>query len=214
MQKILMKKEKQFEKEEDLVWGDNYGEVIKITKQQNKILEDCKKFYTLMRLKDEEQDEFQSKAGNRGMNTQRGRKKTNRKNTFSFDDIKTERTGSNAVKQPLSKEEEGFLNRWDAYSKEMDETLEEVFDQMGIMLEKLDDIDKAQDENINLANDLADQIDGVHQDMKFNNQQLKKILTELRKPGKICADISMALTLSMLIGVLVYVIKLYMSLEE
>ena len=197
-----------------MLWGDNYGEIMKIMKQQTKILEDCKKFYTLMRTKDEEQDEFQAKAGNRGMHSSRGRKTNNKKNMFSFENIKEERKDKGAVKRPLTREEEAYLNRWDAYSKEMDETLEEVFDQMGIMLEKLDDIDRAQDENIALTKDLADQLDVVHQDMKFNNQQLKKILTELRKPGKICADLSMALTLSMLIGVLVYVIRLYYSLED
>jgi precorrin isomerase len=213
MQKVLLNKEKKYDKNPELKFNEDYQAVIDNIKKQQQILTDCKKFYFLMRQNDENNDSYQAETTSRAMSMKR--RANSRKGTMDFDNIRKESYGSNkkTESRPLTPEEQGFLDRWDQYSKQMDETLEEVYNEMEIMLNKLDVIDVEQDENIRLGKELGDKIDNVHNDLKFTNERLKAIVTELRAPGKICADLTLALILCIMIGVLVFVIRLYMSLE-
>lgn len=213
MQKVLLNKEKKYEKNPELKFSEDYQKVIENMTKQQQILKDCKQFYYLVRKNDESSDSYQAETTSRAMSMKR--RANSRKVTTDFDNIRKESYGSGkkVENRPLTPEEQGFLERWDQYSKQMDETLEEVYNEMEIMLNKLDVIDVEQDENIRLGKELGEKIDGVHEDLKFTNQRLKSIVTELRAPGKICADLTLALTLCIMLGVLVFVIRLYMSLE-
>ena len=213
MQKVLLNKEKKYEKNQELKFSEDYQKVIENITKQHEILKDCKKFYMLMRSKDENEDLNQADTTSRAISMKR--RNNSRKGTFDFENMRKESYGNEvkAEKRPLSPEELKYLERWDQYSKEMDETLEEVHNEMEIMLQKLDVIDEEQDENIRLGKELGDKVDGVMKDLKFTNQRLKSIVTELRSPGKICADLTLALILCIMIGVLVFVVRLYFSLE-
>lgn len=214
MQKVLFNKEKKYEKNQELKFSEDYQKVIENITKQHKILKDCKQFYFLLRRTDEEGDSYQADTTSRAISMKR--RTNSKKGTFDFENIRKESYGSDSqkvVKRPLTSEEQGYLDTWDQYSKEMDETLEEVYNEMEIMLQKLDVIDKEQDENIRLGRDLGDKVEKVHEDMKFTNQRLKTVLTELRSPGKICADLTLAFILCIMLGVLVFVVRLYLSLE-
>ena len=213
MQKVLTNKEKKYDRNPELKFHEDYQAIIENITKQHQILKDCKKFYMLMRSKDENEDLNQADTTSRAISMKR--RKNTRKPTIDFENIRKQSYGSNkkAEKRPLTPEEQGYLARWDQYSKEMDETLEEVSNEMEIMLQKLDVIDEEQDENIRLGKELGDKVDNVMKDIKFTNQRLKAIVTELRAPGKICADLTLALILCIMLGVLVFVIRLYMSLE-
>jgi hypothetical protein len=214
MQKVLMKKEKKYENNQELKFSEDYQKVIENFTKQQQILKDCKKFYFLMRKTDEEEDSNQADTTSRAISMKR--RTNSKKGTIDFENIRKESYGTGdekVVKRPLTEEEKKYLQTWDKYSKEMDETLEEVFNEMEIMLQKLDVIDEEQDENIRLGKELGDKVDKVREDLQFTNQKLKTILTELRSPGKICADLTLAFILCIMLGVLVFVIRLYMSLE-
>ena len=213
MQKVLLNKEKKYDKNQELKFSEDYQKVIENITKQQQVLKDCKKFYFLMRRTDEQEDSFQAETTSRAISMKR--RTNSKKGNFDFENIRKESYGTNTKveKRPLTPEEKGFLDRWDKYSKEMDETLEEVYNEMEIMLQKLDVIDKEQDENIRLGKELGDKVDAVSQDLKFTNQRLKSIVTELRSPGKICADLTLAFILCIMLGVLVFVVRLYFSLE-
>ena len=214
MQKVLVNKEKKYDKNPELKFSEDYDTVIENITKQKQILKDCKQFYFLMRKKDEEEDTYQADTTSRAISMKR--RTNSKKGSFDFENIRKESYGNGdqkVEKRPLTEEEKKYLQTWDKYSKEMDETLEEVYNEMEIMLQKLDVIDEEQDENIRLGNELGEKVTQVREDLQFTNQKLKTILTELRSPGKICADLTLAFILCIMLGVLVFVIRLYMSLE-
>ena len=218
MQKVLFNREKKYENDPNLRFGEEYQEINKNMQKQQKILKDCRKFYVLLRSSDEQKDQNQGSTMDRASSgrTRGGGVVKKKKGNFDFDNIRKETMGDNisgGKSRPLSGEEQAYLEKWDQYSKEMDETLEEVYQEMDIMLKKLDVINEETDKNIELTKDFQDKLGKLDEDIKFNNERLKAIVTELRAPGKICADLSLALILCMMIGVLVFVIRMYMSLE-
>ena len=216
MEKALEEKESRFETDQNLKFSENYGEIVKNIEKQKKILKDCTEFYKLLQQKDEANDEEQAKTSH---------KKSRRKQTYENEDsmridmenmntpLQTDTFQPKIERRPLTSEEEKILERWDSYSKEMDEVLKEVASELEIMLNKLEYINQEQDVNMKMAKKIDDDITTLQKDVEMSNKYLKEIVHNLRSPGKICADITLALILSILIGVLVYVIRLYMSLE-
>ena len=216
MQKALDEKESRFDTDQNLKFSENYGEIVKSIQKQKQILLDCTKFYTLLQQKDEASDEEQAKTSH---------KKSKRKQTYENEEsmkidmenistpLQTDMVQPKIERRPLTSEEEKILERWDSYSKEMDEVLKEVASELEIMLNKLEYINQEQDINMKMANQIDKDITNLQKDVEMSNKYLKEIVNNLRSPGKICADITLALILSVLIGVLVYVIRLYMSLE-
>jgi chromosome segregation ATPase len=216
MQNALDEKERQFDKDEDLKFSENYNEIMKSIEKQKKILEKCTKFYKLLRQKDETNDPMQEETT---------KKQSHRKNTIENEEamcidmqnmdkpLQNDMYQPRIERRPLTEEEEKILERWDQYSKEMDEILMEVAKELEITLNKLEHIETEQDKNMEMADLIGKDVDNLRKDVEMSNMYLKQIVSNLRSPGKICADLSLALILSMLIGVLVYVIRLYISLE-
>ena len=212
--KNLKKKELKIENDQNLKFREDFNSIMDNISKQKQILEDCRQFYFLLRSQDEKEDTQQKETAAR---SQLNKKRHSTKiNPFEFGNIKKEKQGGSekVEDRPLTAEEEAFLQKWDQYSKEMDETLEEVYNEMEIMLGKLDVLDQEVDKNIDLTKGFKSKLDGLNEDLKYSNEHLKKIVTELRSPGKICADLSLLLILSLMIAVLVYVVRIYLSLEE
>ena len=216
MQGALDEKERQFEIDENLKYSEKYDEIVKNIDKQKKILAKCWDFYKLLRQRDEANDPEQEETF---------KKHSHRKNTLEneealridMEDAKTPlETGApfqpKIERRPLTEEEERLLEKWDQYSKEMDEILEEVAKELLITMQKLDNIEAEQGQNMKLAEEIDKDVDLLKKDVEMSNKYLKEIVANLRSPGKICADLSLALILSVLIGVLVYVIRLYISL--
>lgn len=216
MRKTLEEKENEFENNEEYKISENYNEILKNIEKKKKILEDCSRFYTLLKQKDEAGDEEQAKTSHR--NNRRKRTYENEDEMrIDMEDMSTplqaDMTMPKIERRPLTSEEEKYLEKWDEYSKQMDEILKEVADELEIMLNKLDVINQEQNKNMDMANQFSNDINKLQEDVEMSNKYLKKIVTELRSPGKICADLTLGLILSVLIGVLVYVVRLYFSLE-
>ena len=135
----------------------------------------------------------------------------NSDNTFSIQMLKEE-SNMKIVNRPLTEEEEKYLERWEQYSEEMDSILNEISSELEVMLQKLETIEQEQNTNMKMADSIDRDVVRLKKDVEFNNTQLKLIVKSLRSPGKICADLTLGLVLSILIGVLVYVIRLYFTL--
>ena len=214
MNQALEEKRNRFDNDESLKFNENYGKIVENMEKQKVIMADCHRFFILLQQQDEHDDKEQ--AANNSITANKKRKYTENNNGLriqmedkpknNFNEIRIER-------RPLTSEEEKYLERWDKYSQEMDEILNEISKELEAMLNRLEFIHEEQQKNQESAEKLGDQVKNLKQDVELNNKYLKKVATELRSPGKICADISLGLVLSMLIGVLVYVIRLYMSLE-
>lgn len=216
MKSALNEKENELETNDDYKFSENYSEIVNNIKKKKKILEDCNRFYSLLQQKDEANDEEQVKTSH---------KNNRRKRTYENEDsmridmeemntpLQTDQFQPKVERRPLTSEEEKYLEKWDQYSKEMDEILEQVALELELMMKKLEVIDDEQGKNMKMVDGFQDDLVDLKKDIEMSNKYLKKIVTELRSPGKICADLTLALILSVLIGVLVYVIRLYASLE-
>lgn len=69
------------------------------------------------------------------------------------------------------------------------------------------------DTNSNLVNNLQKDMNVLHTDIDKMNSKLKKVLTKMRAPNKLCMDISLSFVLAILIGTFIWVIRMYMNLS-
>ena len=70
------------------------------------------------------------------------------------------------------------------------------------------------DANEVLIQEMKEGTDLMGKDIRSMNTDLKKVVTKMREPGKLCMDITLLLVLAMLTGTLIWAIRFYFSLDN
>lgn len=65
-----------------------------------------------------------------------------------------------------------------------------------------------------MVDDLEEGATEMKKDIFDLNSELKAVLSKMREPGKICIDIILMVVLAVVIGVLIWGVKFYMSLAS
>jgi SYP7 family syntaxin len=112
----------------------------------------------------------------------------------------------------LSQEEKIALEQWKKIDQQIDKDLDEIDEQMEKINQQLEDFGENMRRNEILIEYIASEAYKVVMDMKTSNAKLKVIMEKFRQPGRMCIEITTAATLSILIGLFVYLLQKYLSL--
>lgn len=74
-------------------------------------------------------------------------------------------------------------------------------------------IDEELDKNQELVEKIDKNLNKMDHKINKINQQMKKNLEKLRAPGKLIMDICLFFILAVLVGILIWVLKFYFSLQ-
>jgi hypothetical protein len=69
------------------------------------------------------------------------------------------------------------------------------------------------DANTRLVDDMKEGSKTLGKDVKNMNTDLKKIVSKMRAPGKLCMDITLLIVLAVLTGTLIWAVRFYLSLD-
>lgn len=133
-------------------------------------------------------------------------------------DLQFEKTGMTQaiVDQDFefSTQEEELLEKWEDEMSKMNDDLKEIYSQLSDVLDRLDRVDEEMGKNDELIRDLGTKMESMNEDVESVNEKLKQVVEKMRAPNKLCMDISLSFILAMLIGTLVWVIRMYSALGE
>lgn len=221
MSDVLEGKRTLMEEDEDLQFVEKFSKLKETIKKQGKLLNQCTNYYVHLKQFDFGEDTEMGTIEDENEEEERKRRETQCENSGEamvemeedeepefpeFEVPKVER-------RPLTNEEKVYLEKWGEFSKQMDETLDEIASELEIMITKLKVIDEESQKNMDMTNNISSHMYTLNADIRSNNEKLKDIVKQLRSPKKICADITLGLVVCLLVGVLVYIIRLYINLE-
>lgn len=70
------------------------------------------------------------------------------------------------------------------------------------------------DQNNELIGDMRVGAKNLGKDVGEMNKDLKKIVSKMRAPGKLCMDITLLVVLAVLTGTLIWAIRFYMAMDS
>ena len=130
-------------------------------------------------------------------------------------DLKAMNANAEALKNmPLTPEEKMALDRWKRIDAEIDGNLDEIYVQMEKLNTQLDSFDENMRKNEVLVEYVTEQAFKLSSDLQTTNAKLKIILDKFNSPGKLCIELTMATLISILVGMLVYLVRRYMAVSS
>lgn len=115
--------------------------------------------------------------------------------------------------EPLNDEEKVALELWKKKDQEIDKDLDLIEDEMNGILAQLDLFKDNMRKNEILVEYISEEVFKLSSELETTNAQMKIIIEKFKGPGRLCIDICMSLSLALLIGMLVYLIRRYISIS-
>ena len=94
-----------------------------------------------------------------------------------------------------------------------DEDLKAIKAELGNINERLSGVEDAMANNRKLVDGIQTDMNQMQVDIEDINVKLKKVLSKMRKPNKLCLDISLSFILAVLVGTLVWIIRAYFNIS-
>lgn len=116
--------------------------------------------------------------------------------------------------EPLNDEEKLALEAWKKNDRVIDENLDEIEAQMDGILGELELFKENMRKNEILVEYISEEVFKLASELETTNAQMKIIIEKFKAPGRLCIDICMSLALAVLIGLLVYLIRRYISISS
>lgn len=224
MNEVLEQKKRILMEDEDLQFVEKFSKLKETIEKQEVLMEKCTSYYLRLKQNDFALDDGMWDIERENEEQERERRERDlaemgEANIEMDEEIEEGMEDQivfevpNIARRPLTNEEQQYLNNWGQFSRQMDETLEEITSELEIMITKMKVIDEESRKNMQMTKNISSHMYSLSTDIRSNNKKLKEIVTKLRAPGKICADITLGLVVCLLVGVLVYIIRLYINLE-
>ena len=114
--------------------------------------------------------------------------------------------------EPLNDEEKLALENWKKQDRQIDDELDAIEGEMDGILGELDNFRDNMRKNEVLVEYISEEVFKLASELETTNAKMKIIIEKFKGPGRLCIDICMSLTLAVLIGLLVYLIRRYISI--
>lgn len=112
----------------------------------------------------------------------------------------------------LIPQEKMALERWKKQDAEIDDFLDDVDVEIDKINAQLDDFKENMRKNEILIEYISNETFKITTELQTSNAKLKIIMEKFRQPGRLCIDICVAVMFSTLLGLLIYLIRVYVSL--
>lgn len=116
--------------------------------------------------------------------------------------------------EPLTEEEKLALEAWKKQDKQIDDELDEIEGQMDGILAELEHFKDNMRKNEVLVEYISEEVFKLSSELETTNAKMKIIIEKFKGPGRLCVDICMSLMLAVLIGLLVYLVRRYISITS
>lgn len=115
--------------------------------------------------------------------------------------------------EELNEHEFQFLKEWDDQMKDIDSKMEDLYSRLVVIDERIDEQGLALEENRQMINQIHTNTANLNEKLSKVNSDLKKSLTKLRAPNKLCIDLILFGTLAIMIAILIWCIRFFWSLN-